>query len=133
MDLMGDLGGVMEVLIFIFGIFLFPVTEFSFNLDAISSIFKVKSAQWKSNCEANNAENDKDGASAYDFDKQRISLSGTQIFKLFFLNQFQSLICDCCHPKSTKIENQKLVKLYQRGIDRLDEELSIDYILKILA
>ena len=55
------------------------------------------------------------------------------MLKLFVLNQLSLICCDCCHAKENRIENRKLIKLYERGIDRLDGELSIDYILKLLG
>ena len=50
MDLMGDLGGVMEVLIFIGGLMLVPYSEFSFNMSLIEALYKVKtdSSKWRS-------------------------------------------------------------------------------------
>ena len=129
MDLMGDIGGVMEVLIFIFGFALFPMTEYSFYLSAIQEIFKVKTKEWKSDCQEIETIENKD----YDFDHQNIKLSGYQMFKLFFLEKLSFLVCDCCWSREKRIENTKLIKLYERGIDRLDGELSIDYIIQLLG
>lgn len=42
-DVLGDLGGVIEILVFIFGIFLLPISEYSFNMSAISRLYYVKS------------------------------------------------------------------------------------------
>ena len=41
-DLLGDLGGVAEVIIGTFGIFLFPISEFSFNLSALKKLFTAR-------------------------------------------------------------------------------------------
>lgn len=38
-DLLGELGGVMEVLVIIFGLILFPISEHSFYLNAIKKLF----------------------------------------------------------------------------------------------
>lgn len=43
MDLLGDLGGVVEVLTILFGIFLFPISEFSFILEASQKLFYARS------------------------------------------------------------------------------------------
>ena len=42
LDLMGDLGGVLEVLVFIFGLFLFPISEHSFTMKAISILYLAR-------------------------------------------------------------------------------------------
>ena len=63
MDLMGDLGGVMEVLIFIGGLILVPYSEFSFNLALIESLYKVKTdtSKWISNREKIEEDEEEDG------------------------------------------------------------------------
>ena len=38
-DLLGDLGGVLEVIMIIFGIFLYPVSEHSFIIKAANKLF----------------------------------------------------------------------------------------------
>jgi hypothetical protein len=38
-DLLGDLGGVLEVIMIVFGIFLFPISEHSFMLKAANKLF----------------------------------------------------------------------------------------------
>ena len=45
MDLIGDLGGVLEVIIFIFGIFLFPASEFSFITKALQKLYLARTSQ----------------------------------------------------------------------------------------
>ena len=42
MDLIGDLGGVQEILIMVFGLFLFPFSEYNFNLKFLSKMYLVK-------------------------------------------------------------------------------------------
>ena len=39
-----DLGGVMEVIIFVFGIFLFPVSEFSFIMKALQKLYLARTS-----------------------------------------------------------------------------------------
>ena len=41
-DLLGDLGGVTEIVMLIFGAFLFPVSEFSFVVEAMKRFFLAK-------------------------------------------------------------------------------------------
>jgi len=47
MDLFGDLGGVMEILMVVFGVFTYPIGEFSFILNASHKLFKAKSQNKK--------------------------------------------------------------------------------------
>ena len=42
LDLLGDLGGVLEVLVFIFGIFLYPISEHSFTMKALSILYLAR-------------------------------------------------------------------------------------------
>jgi hypothetical protein len=42
MDLIGDIGGVLEVFITIFGILLFPVSEHSFVMKALEKLFLAR-------------------------------------------------------------------------------------------
>ena len=39
MDLIGDLGGVMEIITTLCGIFIFPISEHSFTLKALESLY----------------------------------------------------------------------------------------------
>ena len=38
-DLLGELGGVMEVMVIIFGLILYPISEHNFYLNAIKKLF----------------------------------------------------------------------------------------------
>lgn len=42
MDVLGDLGGVQEVIQFVLGVFLLPISHFCFHLSAIGKLFLVK-------------------------------------------------------------------------------------------
>ena len=42
LDLLGDLGGIRDIVIVILGIFLFPYSEFSYNLKALRKLFLVE-------------------------------------------------------------------------------------------
>ena len=41
-DLLGDLGGVLEIVLLVFGLFLSPISEYSFNIKAIQKLYKAK-------------------------------------------------------------------------------------------
>jgi hypothetical protein len=42
LDLIGDLGGVLEVIIAFFGLFIYPISEFSFFLTALERLFLAR-------------------------------------------------------------------------------------------
>lgn len=42
LDLLGDLGGVTEIILIIFGFFLFPISEHSFYVSVARSFFIAK-------------------------------------------------------------------------------------------
>ena len=42
LDLLGDLGGIRDIVIVIIGIFLFPYSEFSYNLKALRKLYLVE-------------------------------------------------------------------------------------------
>ena len=44
LDLIGDLGGVLEVIIFVFGVFLFPISEFSFVMKALEKLYLARTS-----------------------------------------------------------------------------------------
>ena len=45
LDLLGDLGGVTEVVMIVFGVFLYPISEHSFTLKAAKKMFKVRTKE----------------------------------------------------------------------------------------
>lgn len=45
LDLLGDLGGVTEVVMLVFGFILFPISEHSFTLKAAKKMFKARTAE----------------------------------------------------------------------------------------
>lgn len=42
LDLLGDLGGVLEVILLAFGFFLLPLSEFSYLIEAAQSLFYAR-------------------------------------------------------------------------------------------
>lgn len=42
LDVLGDLGGVTEVIMLLFGFFLFPISEHSFILQALRRLYKAR-------------------------------------------------------------------------------------------
>lgn len=41
-DILGDLGGVTEVIMLLFGFFLYPISEHSFSLQALKRLYKAR-------------------------------------------------------------------------------------------
>lgn len=42
LDILGDLGGVTEVIMLLFGFFLYPIAEHSFSLQALRRLYKAR-------------------------------------------------------------------------------------------
>lgn len=45
LDLLGDIGGLMEIFVLIFGVFLFPLSTFSFTLKAFEKLYLIRTNQ----------------------------------------------------------------------------------------
>lgn len=43
LDLLGDLGGASEILLIVFGIIFYPISEFSFKIKAFQKLYLAKS------------------------------------------------------------------------------------------
>ena len=61
-DLLGDLGGVTEVIMLMFGFFLYPISEHSYVMRATSRMFLAKTKDNKlfARCNAEDMEGDDD-------------------------------------------------------------------------
>lgn len=44
LDILGDLGGVTEVIMILFGFFLYPIAEHSFILQALRRLYKARTS-----------------------------------------------------------------------------------------
>ena len=42
MDILSDLGGIMEIIIAVIGFFIYPISEFTFNLKLLSKMYYAK-------------------------------------------------------------------------------------------
>jgi hypothetical protein len=146
LDLMGDLGGVMEVFTLVFGIFIFPVSEFSFLLKGISILYlartkdeglfeevKPRNKQGKQkvkHMKVGVPESLKGTAAAKEACLHKpIKLSFGNSLYLFFLTKFERC---CCGQKLGAKRTGKMLKLFKEGSERLERELNVERILKIL-
>ena len=132
LDLLGELGGVYEMIILAFSIFLSSVSKHSFVLKAVKKmylgrtgdqrLFKQKKKKWERG----------DGYDSPDrikkeIDKHRkIRVRLVDSLKLFWAN---SRFGCCCSPKLWK-NVHKFKKLYRVGENRIEKELNIVKIMK---
>ena len=42
LDLMGDLGGALEIIIVVFGLIFYPISEYSFTMKALKKLYLAK-------------------------------------------------------------------------------------------
>lgn len=122
-DLLGELGGVMEVLILFFGLFLFPISEHSFYLNAIKKLFFAKThddevfvaktraeikLQKKRSLEKKFTRKLTDRARGYSNEGEikshrYVRLRILDDVKLFFSNHFKLCFCDFLWTKRLKM------------------------------
>ena len=159
LDLLGDLGGIYEVFVTCIGIFIFPYSEFSYNMKVFEKIFlvrttdpnliltkptkkknsgktKFKNMKFEIPKELNKSKNVASEVELH----YPIKLSAMNSFKLYTMTYFGEWVCcrrpSCCSkPKIEEKElstNDRLLKLYQEGTERFDAELGIEKLLKQL-
>ena len=128
MDLIGDLGGVLEVITFIFGIFLFPVSEFSFIIKALEKLYLARTSQ--TGLFKNDKMKKKNNKTKFKTMKTMtpskfkdttveseanmhypIKLRLCTILKLYIMNTLGCLFCKCARNRREK----QLLKLYETG------------------
>lgn len=132
-DLLGDLGGVTEIIMILFGFILFQVSEHSFTIQATKKLFYASTSDdklfegSKGECESDkylgekNQPHDLDKELAQEALKHRhIRLNMIDKFLLLVSNKLGCLFCDCCWSKK-----EKLTRLYEKGADRIEDELDI--------
>ena len=111
LDLMGDLGGVLEVMIFVCGIMLYPISEHSFVLKALNLLYLVKSNDSK-----RFAKRKKDGKGEI----HRIKLSMKDSIKLFFMHNLTFV----------KWPDMKLLALYKKGTAKIDKDFNLEELIR---
>ena len=147
-DLLGDLGGVTEVLILMFYLFITPLSEHSFTMKALSQLFlarttdsdlfakpdvpknkeKVNKNKWKSMKVAIDQKICPKEMEAEVNRHYPIKLSFYMNTRLFCLKRFGILSCYCLSSRADAF--QRLKRLYDNGSDRLEKELSIERVMK---
>lgn len=148
-DLLGELGGVMEVLVLFFGFFLFPISEHSFYLNAIKKLFFAKTkdddifvtkshaylhSKTKKTLEKSlhrrlsiSQDNNRYSNDCEIKSHRYVRLRLLDDLKLFFSNHFQLCFCDCLWNNKSKMQ-----RLYEKGAGKIEQELDIVQIMNDL-
>jgi hypothetical protein len=135
-DLLGDLGGVTEVIMIVFGFFLFSFSEHSFYLTALTKLFYARTsdeAMFKSKRTSKYLNRDLIPESTPRVMKNEIlkhrfiDIKLKYWVKLYFAKLLGPCCCHCMFKRKGRF-----VKLYERGQDRIEAELNIVKILKSL-
>lgn len=137
-DLLGDLGGVTEVIMVCFGFFLFSISEHSFVMTASQKLFFARTQDgglFLQNEEPNskylNQANFPGDTSKREMDELKkhryIDVSLADNIMLYFSRIFGVVCSNCCFSKKFKLQ-----KLYEEGEEKLSNELDIVKILKTL-
>jgi hypothetical protein len=149
MDILGDLGGVIEILMIVLGTFLYPISEHSFILKALSKLYMARTRDGqllhKDKCNHTEAEhlekdeeNDQKGqvkrkrrlskAEKREIDKHRfIKISIKDSVMLYVSEILGRCFCDFCWSKKKKLQ-----KLKAQGADKIEGELNIVKIMNYL-
>ena len=141
LDLLGDLGGVTEVIMICLGIFINPVSEHSFIIKASKTIFLARSKN-KNLFKLNKKYQDLEQQRKYcgmDPEKipenlkeqidmhQHIHVEFWQSLRLFIRNyvteRFPNCSCKCCGIKAGK--KTDLQKIFYEGKERLEKEFDV--------
>jgi hypothetical protein len=134
MDLLGDLGGVTEVVMICFGFFLFPISEHSFYIKAINKMFLARStdkslfAPPKTGdlTKAKKLAEDKEIAAEIE-NHHPVHIRFLDSVRLFIANQLGCLFCNCLWSKKRQYQ-----RLYDKGQERIEEQLDIVKLLRNL-
>ena len=135
-DLLGDLGGVTEVIMLTFGFFLFSVSEHSFHMTAIKKLFYARTRD----NEIFGAEKAKKirflnknliPAETPKVIKQEIAKHRyIEVKNIDWIRTYFARVIGC--PTCLFRKRDKFLKLYEKGQDRIDSELDIVKIMRSL-
>ena len=105
LDFIGDIGGVLDVIIMFIALVFAPFSEHSFIVNAVTSLYRFKTQ----NLEA-----------------QHVDIGYLQFFYLFFARSCCGFICKLDGDPKRK----KLRRLINKGQARLEEEMNIEKIIR---
>jgi hypothetical protein len=118
MKLIGDLGGVFEIIIGFIAIFLVPYDDLTFTMEAIEKFYSLKPA------EHNRNEKKKPSSKSNNL---AIELSTMDWLRLFFAEK----ICKC-GLYSAGSRTGHLQRLHRKGLEKIEEDFSSEKLLKTL-
>lgn len=129
LDLLGDLGGVTEILAILFGFLLLPFAEHFFILDATKKIFMAKTNNDKMFLKSKKKENKLENMKKQNKDHYTLEELKTHRYMKIRLKDKLLLYlkknwgCNCI-SKMWK-DGHKFEKIYEKGQARIDQELNI--------
>ena len=135
-DLLGDLGGVTEVIMIVFGFFLFSISEHSFYLTALTKLFFARTSDGdmfksKRTSKYLNRELIPESTPRHMKDEilkhRYIDIKTKYWVKVYFARILGDCCCNCMFKRK-----DRFMKLYERGQDRVEAELNIVKIMKSL-
>jgi hypothetical protein len=119
LDLMGDIGGVLEIIVLFFGIFLNPISKFSFDLTAIRYLYLVRTSE-KDLFDNKKVESDGEKEPNPDGDAQVVKLRKWDRIALYFAHSMGSLF-----PKKCWSKRKKLLKMLEEGNDKVEASMDL--------
>lgn len=127
MDILGDLGGIMELIEVILGTMLLPFSEFMFNLDMIGHLYKARTRD--ENVFVKEEESNETNSKLSRKTKREIKLHRNII-----LSNYDKLrlfvVKNWCGFLTCRWRNKdKLMKMYDEGCENIDTRLDITGIL----
>jgi hypothetical protein len=136
LDLLGDLGGVTEVIMITFGILFYPISEHSFIMTATKKLFMARTNEPDLFLQPKEIEVDKHFVKVKKKSRRvskelakhkeiRVRMADNVL--LFLQNRL-----GCLFPSRLWSKSDKLAKLFEEGADRLDTNLNLVKIIKNL-
>ena len=127
--LLGDLGGIHDVFVLIFGIFVFPWSQFSYNLKIFEKLYlvrttdstlvmqRVKTNSKKFKTLKTSIPQELESKAVLNEVELHhpVKISVWNAVKLFVLKQFAWICCYCSCSKSSTSTRARLLKLYDQG------------------
>ena len=130
MDLVGDLGGVIDLIIFVFGLFLYPYSQYSYNLEMQRYLYKARTNDVKlfkpEKTTIKGPQFKITNKMKQELEKHHtIVLAPLDKFKLFLSQYFEI----CCLKQCWK-RKKKLMKIYEQGVSKIENDLNVFKLLQ---
>jgi hypothetical protein len=126
-NVIGDLGGVFELIKAVFGFFFFPLATHSFILKAIEVLYFSKTSD--SDIFVDHPKFNKSSvltsSGKPEYYMNRVSICSN--IKIYVIKQLGCLSSCCISEKST---NGQLVNLWKRGKHQVDNDLNVDRLIR---